>query len=233
MKLLINFLTRACCLAGLLFVATTSQAETPKAPLDSLLNRPGVWDATSQSLEEELAPMGFRWTSTSKDSLRAAHPGISVTDKQAYEAILRFSGDKPESITVIFYNRGDAGDLSRDAFEGLLQEVTTNLSGFYGFQPTERGRDLSGAVRADGAFWKNENVLGTLEWSATKESRARGIAFRAEFIRLVVTSPQAAVAQVGATPPPSLKEVVKSFSGRDQIERSPDGDVFLPNIPMV
>ena len=177
--------------------------------------------------------MGFEWTSAAKDSLRAAHPGISVSGQRAFEAIVRFAGNKPESVTVIFYNRGDAGDLSRPAFESLLGSVTTSLSGLYGTQPNDRGRDASGAVRAEGVFWKNENVLGTLEWSATKESQTKGIAFRAEFIRLIVTSPQVAAARVGATPPPSVKEIVKSFSGRDQIEKSADGDVFLTGIPMV
>ncbi len=233
MKLLPNFITPACCLAGLFFFHLTAHAEVPNAPLDSLLNRPGFWDLSSQSLEKELAPQGFQWTSASKDSLRAAHPGISVVGKRAYEAILRFANDKPDSITVIFYNRGDAGDLSRSAFDGLLQEVTTSLSGLYGGEPSERGRDASGAVRAEGVYWKNDEALATLEWSATKESRAKGIAFRAEFIRLVVDSPQDAVAQVGATPPPSVKDIVKSFSGKDQIEKSPDGDIFLIGVPMV
>jgi len=233
MKILIHFFTPACCLAGLFFLQTTARSEVPKAPLDSLVNRPGVWDASSQSLEQELTPMGFRWTSASKDSLRAAHPGLSVAGKRAYEAIVRFENDKPESISVILYNRGDAGDLSRTAFETLLQEVTASLSGLYGGEPAERGRDASGAVRAEGVYWKNNEALGTLEWSVTKESRAKGISFRAEFIRLVMTPPQVAMAQVGATPPPSAKDIVKSFSGKDQIEKSPDGDIFLVGVPMV
>ncbi len=233
MKLLKNFLIPICCVTGLLLSQDTAKSDDPKAPLDSLLNRPGFWDSPSQTLQQELASMGFQWTSAAKDSLRAAHSGISVADQRGYEAIIRFVNDKPDSVTVIFYNRGDAGDLSRTAFEGLLEKVTASLSGLYGSEPSERGRDSSGAVRADGVYWKNENAQGTLEWSATKESRAKGISFRAEFIRLVVTSPQVAVAQVGATPPPSVKDIVKSFSGKDQIEKSPDGDVFLPGVPMV
>lgn len=233
MKLLKLLLLPACCFAGAFLSPHSVWAEAPKAPLDSLVNRPGFWESPSQTLEQELKPMGFRWTSAAKDSLRAAHPDISVSGQRAYEAIIRFAGDKPESATVIFYNRGDAGDLSRPAFDSLLEGVTTSLSSLYGTPPTERGRDASGAVRAEGVFWKNENVLGTLEWSATKESQSKGIPFRAEFIRLIVTSPQVAVARVGATPPPSVKDIVKSFSGKDQIEKSADGDVFLPRVPMV
>ncbi len=233
MTLLKNFFAPVCCFAGLLFSVASSEAEVPKAPLDSLLSRPGLWEGSSQALAQELAPMGFEWTSASKDSLRAAHAGLSVANRRAYEAIVRFANDKPDSITVIFYNRGDAGDLSRNGFDTLLQEVTQSLSSLYGGAPSERGRDASGVVRAEGVYWKTAEFLNTLEWSATKESRSKGISFRAEFIRLVATPPQAAVAQVGGTPPPSVKEIVKSFSGKDQIEKSPDGDIFLPGIPMV
>jgi hypothetical protein len=233
MKLLKIFLFPACCLAGAFLSGSPARAEAPQAILDSLVNRPGFWESPSLDLEQELKPMGFEWTSAAKDSLRAAHPGISVSGQRAYEAIVRFAGDKPESVTVIFYNRGDAGDLSRPAFDSLLDGVTTSLSALYGAPPVERGRDVSGAVKADGVFWKNDNALGTLEWSATKESQAKGIAFRAEFIRLIVTTPRVAAARVGATPPPSVKDIVKSFSGRDHIEKSPAGDVFLAGVPMV
>jgi hypothetical protein len=208
-------------------------AQPAPVTLEEILQRPGLWQSGAPELEAELLPKGFEWTSAAKDSLRAAHPKLTLGGLKVYECLLRLSNGKPDALTVIFYNRGDAGDLSKEDFDAKLQEVQTMLSGLLGSAPIERGRDATSAVKAEGVVWKSPDSVSTLEWSVTKELKSRNIPFRAEFIRLVHEPAGTTTAKIGATPPPSVKDAVKSFTGRDKVEKLADGDVFLPSVPMV
>jgi uncharacterized protein YvpB len=215
------------------FLTPPAFAEATPVTLDEIWSRPDLWEATPEAIEAELAPKGFRWVSATKDSLRAANLQLKFAGRRVYESIVRFSDGKPDSVVVIFFNRGDAGDLPKEAFESLLSEVQSSLSTQFGVPPVDRGRDASGAVKAEGMVWTTPTGVNTLEWSATKEMRAKDIPYRAEFIRLELTPPSNGQARVGATPPPSVKDIVKSFNGKDKVEKSPDGDTFLPHVPMV
>ncbi len=123
--------------------------------------------------------------------------------------------------------------MSDYAFEELLTKITAELSTVLGKQPTERGRDASSAVKAEGRIWQTPTTQYLLEWSVTKASRAKGTAFRAEFIRLTVLPPGA--------PPPAIGEqavdnstraTIRKFVARDHIEKTATG-AKLKDVPMV
>jgi hypothetical protein len=135
---------------------------------------------------------------------------------------------------VIYYNRGDAGELSEKNFEKLLEDLRASLATLIGKPPIERGKDASSAVRAEGLVWDADAARYVLEWSATKESRTKMIPFRAEFVRLSVTPPGEEERPVGAAATTgSSRQAVKKFVGRDQVVRVPGGEVKLKNVPMV
>lgn len=203
-------------------------------PLDPVLLSGDFWTKSAAGIGAELQPLGFVSTSAAGDSLRAAHKGLTFGGLRIYEAIVRFREERANEVTLIFYNRGDAGEVGQDAFESMIREIPVTLSGLFGAQAKERGRDASSAVRADGLVWDGPSRSATLEWSFVRESRAKNIPFRSEFIRLSLTPPGAHLApMVGASPPPKTKDIVKAFSGQDKVQKAEGGDVFLGGVPMV
>lgn len=210
------------------------RAETAPVALDALVNRPDLWQAETAALEPELKTGGFQWTSASRDGVRADRPGLTFLNRPVYEALLGFQNEKPVEVTLLYFNRGDAGDLRKDQFEKLLAEVSADLTALTGKPPVDRGRDATSAVKAEGYLWETPTSQYLLEWSVTKESRAKGIPFRAEFLRLSIQPPQNTPRAIGATEPTSgSRAAVRRFVGRDQVEKIPGGAVRLKNVPMV
>lgn len=224
-------------LAVLLAAGTAPAQESPTpapATLDPVLRRPALWATTPSDIHDLLKALRFEWTSAAQDTARTAARGLTLGGIPVYEALLRFQDGKLSEATLIYFNRGDAGDLSERNFEKLLSEVSASLSTLTGTSPEDRGRDSTGAVRAEGRLWTAQGTEHLLEWSATKESRSRGIPYRAEFIRLTIRPEDTTPRAIGsATPANASREAVKRFVGRDHVERQPDGTVWLKDVPMV
>ncbi len=232
------------CLATLLFLgmaagATRAQEATPspspsRAAMDGILLRPNLWDTTALEIEPDFKTLRFEWTSAAKDTARTAAKGLTFGQRPLIEVLLRFREGKLSEATLIYFSRGDAGDLGKKPFEKLLADITAELSALTARSPVERGRDATSAVKAEGRAWELDTTEYLLEWSATKESRAKGVPFRAEFIRLTIHRKNTAVRAIGATVSTNAsREAVKRFVGRDHIERLPDGTVWLRDVPMV
>jgi hypothetical protein len=206
----------------------------PPAPVDELVLRPDLWSSGPAALQEAMKPLGFEWTSAAQEVARSVRPGLTLAGAPLNEILIRFRDGKAAGVTVIYYNRGDAGELSEKNFEKLLEDLRASLATLIGKPPIERGKDASSAVRAEGLVWDADAARYVLEWSATKESRTKMIPFRAEFVRLSVTPPGEEERPVGAAATTgSSRQAVKKFVGRDQVVRVPGGEVKLKNVPMV
>ncbi|MCX7868524.1 MAG: C39 family peptidase [Terrimicrobiaceae bacterium] len=219
-----------------LLMAGLASGQEPAAPVDvrDTFLSPEFWGREPGGIEQELGPAGFRWTSAARDTLRSASRQLRFGGQRVYEALVRFEGGKPASTSLIFYNRGDAGELDRETFEKLLADTRGLLDAAFGASGTDRGRDASSAVKAEGAEWSSPAARGVLEWSATRESRVKNIPFRAEFVRLTISPPGTDDRpRVGATPPPSARDVVRSFRGRDHVTRGSKGELLIEGVPMV
>lgn len=206
----------------------------PPPPLDSIVQRPNLWETTPADLEPDFKPMRLEWTSSAKDTARTAARGLTLSGRPLNEALLHFQNGKLSGFTLIYFNRGDSGEISESAFEKRLADITANLSALTGASPIDRGRDTSSAVKAEGRQWEKDGTEYLLEWSVTKESRSKGIPFRAEFIRLGIHPKDNTPLAIGAaTPTNTSRAAVKRFVGRDHVERLPDGTVWLKDVPMV
>lgn len=203
------------------------------AVLDHIIFRPNFWETTVEEIGPDLNKLGFRWTSEAKDTVRSANPKMVLGAKPANEALLRVRDGKLSGATVLYFSRGDAGDLKSQEFDDLLAAVTADLTAKLGKAPVERGRDATSAVKAEGRLWELPDRQFLLEWSVTKESRAKSIPFRAEFIRLTLlpagAPPPAIGQQVADT---SSRAAVKRFVGRDHVEKLAGG-AWLKDVPMV
>lgn len=205
----------------------------PPAPIDGLVLRPGLWSAGPADLQAEMKPLEFEWTSAAQDVARSVRRGLTLGGAPLNEILMRFREGKVAGVTVIYYNRGDAGELSEKNFEKLLEDLRASLTSAVGQPPVERGKDASSAVRAEGLVWDTPAAKYVLEWSATKESRTKMIPFRAEFVRLNLTPPGQEERPIGSAAPAGARQAVKNFVGRDQVVRATGGEVKLKAVPMV
>ncbi len=216
-------------------VAILSAEKTPPPPaaMDGLVLRPDLWTAGAADLEAEMKPLGFEWTSAAQDVARSVRPGLTLAGAPLNEVLLRFQEGKVAGVTVIYFNRGDAGELGEKDFAKLLGDLRASLTTVAGQPPVERGRDASSAVRAEGLVWDTAAAKYLLEWSATKESKTKMIPFRAEFVRLNLLPSGGEEPAIGAVAPGNARQAVKGFVGRDHVTKAAGGDVRLKDVPMV
>ena len=101
--------------------------------------------------------------------------------------------------------------------------------------------DNTSAVQSRGLIWTTPASHFLLEWSATPENKAQGVAYRAEFVRLKVTpaldQPKTALEQMRATSAPatvaSKAVTVRAADLPARVVKETDGGAWLPKIPMV
>jgi hypothetical protein len=219
--------------ASILFCILALFAATPRleaAPLETLLNAETVWKLTRETFPAQARPFGFRWTSEQRDSARSAFPGLTFLGQRVYEVVVRFDGEALKAVTVLLYGRGDAGDMAKGAFEELLRNSIAAVDGYTGKKFTPRGRDTTSAVKADGVLWETDKAHYTLEYSFTKENKAKRQDYRAEFIRLELAPPAERKPLLTATAPTPKTRL----DPRSQVKRdAATGDVWIPTVPMV
>ena len=210
-----------------------AQQPTPTSvSLDPILLRPDLWECDQGTLDAELGSLHFKWLSKARDVARASTPGLVFRSQPLNEAILEFDNGKLSEARLSYFNRGDSSALRKEEFEALLASITAELSAATGTTPVDRGPDPASAVRALGRIWDAGGTRYLLEWSVTKESRTRAIAFRAEFIRLTLRRLASTRPPVGAAPV-RARDAVKAFVGRNHVENLPNGDAKLKGLPMV
>lgn len=197
--------------------------------LDKLLDPVALFTQTKASFIKEAGSLGFEWTSAAQEAARSARPKSKYLGHAIYETIVRFDGDKPKDATVLFYGRGDTGEVSEPHFKGLIKSSIEAIDKLTGKKFTPRGKDAKSAVKADGVTWAADKAAYTLEYSFTKEKQ--GVPFRAEFIRLEIAPPaekKSLLATALAT-----TSTAKRFDPRTQVKKESNGDVIIPTVPMV
>jgi len=213
---------------------TPTPTPPPAVAIDPVLQMPNLWNTTPQQLLPDLARMHFAWTSMAQDTARSARHGLTFGSQALNEALLRFRNGKLSEVTLMYFDRGDAGELREDEFEKLVATVSSELTTLTGQQPVDLGRDAASAVKAEGREWDTAASRYLLEWSVTKKSITRSIPFRAEFVRLTIQPRTATSLAIGAaTPAAGSRAAVSRFVAADHIERRPNGDVLLKDVPMV
>ena len=197
---------------------------------DPLLTADPLWTLDQAGFEKASPGLPFRWTSSARDSARAARPGMTLLGLPLTEVLARFEQNKLTQITANIYARGDAGDLTEEKFKALLVQSIAAIGTATGVKQTVRGKDPKSAVKAEGLIWATPKAIYTLEYSFTREMKSRDIPFRAEFVRLEITGPQKSLGLLASAANLSRAK----FSGPLHIKRDASGgDVWLGDVPMV
>ena len=217
-------------LPALLLASLSASAFAADDSFDAILALPGLWTLNQDAFQKATPTLPFRWTSTARDSARAAGPGMTLFGLPVVEAIARFDADRLATFTANIYARGDAGEMPKVRFEALVRDSAAAISKATRVKFDARGKDQASAVKAEGLLWRTEAALFTLEYSFTKEMKTRGVPFRAEFVRLEIKPPpKGASALIGAGTP-SLPR----FDPAAHVRReAAGGDVFIKDVPMV
>lgn len=201
-------------------------------PLDALAGSGDLWKMSREDFTGAAKDLGFHWVSAAKDSAESSQPGLTLFGLPVYQAIAEFDGDKLKMLTLSFYNRGDAGELTKEKFQELLRKSVDALTAATKSQPGVRGRDASSAVKAEGVQWQAGATKYLLEYSFTREMKAQNVPFRAEFVRLQISpveKSQGLIADALAA-----GKQAEKFDGRAHVKRdAATGDVVLEGVPMV
>ena len=213
----------------LVFLFIQAGATGRAQSLDPILQLDSPWTLSPDDFQKSAAGLPFQWTSSARDSARAARPGMTLLSLPVVEFLARFQNDKLSELTAVFYARGDAGSIPKETFDGLVRRCAEHLSAFTKTKFTPRPKDPGSAVKADGLLWQNDRARFLLEYSVTREVRTRNIDFRAEFVRLTLTAPEKRASLLASIPSARPK-----FSGPAHVRRdTATGDVLIPDVPMV
>ncbi len=199
-------------------------------PLDPLISLENLWSLKASDFMTLGSGLGYQWTSGSKDSARVALSEREIFGRPVVESVVRFDGDMVKQVSLTLYARGDSGELTEERFDALVRDAVAAISKASGVSFINRGKDPTNLVKAERLIWVNSQSQYLLEFSKTKAEKARGITFRAEFIRLTVTAPEKKLGLLeGASKPQPEK-----FFGQRHVKKNGDsGDVWISDIPMV
>jgi len=215
-------------LASAALAQTPTPSPTPAAPepLDPLLTAQSVWE--TPGFVENNHALGFRWVSVAHDSAQSTLKNATLFGQPVCQTLVSFDQEKIKEISVLFYNRGDMGEIDRNQYEKLIKDLIAAISATTKTAFVARGKDAANAVKVNGVAWNTVNSIYLLEYSCTKTPQ---IPFRSEFVRLCITpveKPKSLLEQSFAA---SKKAV---FVGTDHVSRdTASGDVLIKDIPMV
>lgn len=173
--------------AGIFILALLSclyfQAASGAENLSEGIKSGDFWKKSGQELlAGYFSGQRANWVDASKTTFRIGKPKLTLGGVKLGELLLRISEEgKPESMTIMVYNKGDDGTLDKKAFEekiGTISEALTAMTGVEG-KPFHVARDEA-AVKLKAVGWTWPEGALTMESSSSKDGRE----FEAEFIRL-------------------------------------------------
>jgi len=208
-------------------LALTAHGQT----LEQLITAPDLWQTPQADFVDQHHDLGFYWLSATKDRAETHSKGLQLFGGRVYEMDAGFQGDKLGNLTVCIFNRGDAGNLTKDELTTLLQTNLQKMNDLVKVQPVVQGPNPSDAVKTYGWSWQTPTTKYVLEYSFTKEVKTRSIPFRAEFVRLQITPAEKAKSFLAAALASATPQM--AFNGPSHVKKDPSGDVRIDTVPMV
>ena len=164
------------------------------------------------------------WTDNIRSSARSTTP-MNFADFASLETVFSFRKSKLKKLTLMVYNKGDIGFITKRNFDSVKNDVLNKLTAFLGEKPLFK--PFAGITRNNIYFWNINNVLYKLEYSFTETSKD----FFSEYIRVVVTKGHPGINVINIDQ--ANTDVVTEADLRDMVTRESNGDVIINGIPMV
>ena len=208
--------------------------------LAALFAEKGAWSGKAEFFAVEHAKDGFVFASERRDAVNCLkHDTCIWNGMKVWETRVFFDkGGEDERIVRVemsLYNRGDAGIALMDipSLKAAIAEVARHLDPSAKRANPEKTTLRNGSVRYRRAFAKAD-PSAELVWGLSAPG-AKG-AREVEYLRLTLTprhttaSSPARVSSAASRKPSGAAGKAKI---RDNVTKSPNGDVFIDNVPMV
>lgn len=204
--------------------------------LGALFSEKDAWTEKSEFFAVEHAKDGFVFASESRDVVNCLkHDTCTWHGMRVWEARVFFDkGGEEERIVRVelsLYNKGDAGLASMDvpALKAAIAEAAKHIDPAAKQERSEKTTLRNGSVRYRRTFAKSDPAA-ELVWglSAPSGGGSRDV----EYLRLTLTPRREAAARSSSA---GRKPSGKSGKAkvRDNVTKSPNGDVFIDGVPMV
>jgi len=206
--------------------------------LGAMFAEKGAWSEKSEFFAVEHAKEGFSFASENRDVVNCLnHDTCTWHGLKVWEARVFFdkSGEE-ERITRVelsLYNRGDAGLSTMDipALKAAIAEVAKRLDPSSKRANPEKTTLRNGAVKYRRTFAKSDPAA-ELAWGLSA-ANAKGVR-EVEYLRLTLVAAQGGAAggqRAAAARKPAGKTGKAKIRGN--VTKSPNGDVYVDNVPMV
>lgn len=233
MKILIRpFLLCLLLLSFSAFPASAERKPHETFVLDEALKPEIFLDPNNSKLLSSLQTGPFGWVSQEKTELRGAGAPMTFLGLPVLEIVFRFKSEKLSEIFISFYNRGDAGEITDDAFASLIAKTEEALNARSAASSEELGDTLKKVhIRSQSKGWlaKDNSYRLDTAFSRVKEEGAGRRTERPEFINLTILpgglKREDLLVQRGAE--------AGSTDLAQRVQHLPEGDVLLKGIPMV
>ncbi len=228
----------SCALLAALAASSFAESKTPPKPepipLDAMAATPGIAETTLADFGKAWPTAGFQWLSEAKDGVQTTRPGLTLSGLPVIEVTARIHEGKVSGLVLLFYARGDAGNMPREKFEALLADVVKAVSTLTAAKPVDLGKNAQSAVKAEETAWNTPSASYRLESSFTREVKSRDVPFRAEFIRLTI-GPPSKESSLLTRDASSLgrQAIVGTLAAGTRVTRRENGDAALTGVPMV
>ena len=206
------------------------------ASIEDLFADAALWTTATTEWLSRHAALRLTWVNADV-SARSQHPCLEFNGQRVWELQASFANDRASQVVASLYNRGDAGSLSAEAFKTLLAATQKALTGWSGASPSPV-REMRGPanVRVYAQAWVRAPHQAILQWSLS----AGGVP---EFIRMRLSPANAAGGAAGgaaaaaqamqATATAPRAPLLNSAALRARVRRDANGDLLIPDVPMV
>jgi hypothetical protein len=205
--------------------------------LDDLFARgSALWTLTPKAFMQAYQGDGFRWTAASHEAAKAYGGTQTFLGAKVWETTVEFSEEHPTLFSMVLYNRGDAGELTKDDFKQALVDIQKRINAWTKSQPREVKDTLKTmGVKQKAKAWRYGPYRVVLTWSYSTKNKTGEFEFRSEFIRVDIAPAQKASARARRrlNRSSSDNKTVSTSELTSSIQRNPNGDVFISDIPMV
>lgn len=203
--------------------------------LGALFSNKDAWTGKAEFFAVEHAKEGFSFASEDRNIVNCLkHDTCTWHGLKVWETKVYFDkGGEDEKVLRVelsLYNRGDAKDETMDvaALKEAIAKVAEEIDPADKTKP-EKTSQPNGTVRYRRAFAKADPAA-ELVWglSAADSQKNRSV----DYLRLTLTPKGAVKAKVGALAKRATGKAGKAKI-KDNVTKSPNGDVYIDNVPMV
>ena len=206
-------------------VRTDSHMEV-KSELESFVfgENPFLSTTANDFNDKWLSKLSSVWTDNIHSSARS-NDSLRFGDFSSLETVFSFRESKLKKITMMVYNKGDVGRITKGSFSKVRNDVLQKMVALLGERPLFKPN--AGITRNNIYFWVINNILYKLEYSATETSKE----FLSEYIRVVVMKSRPGINVINIDKTDT--NVLTEEDLRGLVTRETNGDVMINGIPMV